>query len=156
MLLALLVVTFVFTSVGPYLLSESMLQVVAPLTLVLCSVLMNVNAVAVGLVVDPFAFENVSVDMPEFAPSAGLIEFPVAFVLGPVLPLLAPVAMLHVSVPLTDICRPIFELDLVPLLQLRFVNFFHLHSVYSLVSTSLSENLPKLKFCPSISIIISF
>jgi hypothetical protein len=38
--------------------------------------------------------------------------------------------MLHISIPLADVGRTIFELDLVTFLQLVLVDLFELHAVY--------------------------
>ena len=122
MLLTFLVMAFVFAAVGPYLLTEAMLQIIFPFSLVLCAVLMDVNSVSISLVVYPFALKNVSVDMPELASATCLIKLPISFVLGSIFPFLAAVAMLHVAVPLADVGGPVFKLNLITLLKLVLID----------------------------------
>ena len=122
MLLALLVMAFILAAVGPYLLTEAVLQIVFPFTFVLCTVLMDVNSVPIGLVVYPFAFKNIAIDMPELASAACLIKLPISFVFRSILPLLAAVAMLHVSIPLAYVGGPIFKLNFIALLKLVFID----------------------------------
>ena len=97
MLFAFMVVALVHGVVGPNLLSVAVLKVIFPLSLVSCPILMDINAIAVSLVVKPFSLEDVAINVPELALAARLVEPPVAFVLGSVLPNLDSVAVLHVA-----------------------------------------------------------
>ena len=125
MLLALVVVAFVHGIIGPDFFSLTVLEIVLPFTLVPGTVLMDVDAIAVGLVVEPLALENVAVHVPEFSIAAGLVEPPVALVFGAVLPDLDAVSVLQVSEPLANICCAIFKMNFWSLLQLRLIYLPH-------------------------------
>jgi hypothetical protein len=91
---------------------------------------MNVNTVTISFIIYPFSFENVTVNVPELASTARFVELPVAFILGSVFPFLASVSMLHISIPLSSVSGSIFELNSVPLFQLRFIHLFmHIHGI---------------------------
>ena len=66
---------------------------------------MNVNALAVGLVIHPIAFINISVDMSEFAESVRSIIFPIALIAGTITPDLLAIAVAEPTDPLTRVLR---------------------------------------------------
>lgn len=68
-----------------------------------------VHAIPVGLVVDPVALIDVSVDMRELALSVRPIVFPLSFVPGTVRPLLLSVTISKTSDPFARVCRTCFE-----------------------------------------------
>jgi hypothetical protein len=91
---------------------------------------MDVDTVSISLVVYPFAFKDIAIYMPEFSSATSFIELPIALILGSIFPLLASVAMLHVTKPLSYVSSSIFKLYFISLLQLRFINGFKVHSIY--------------------------
>ena len=103
-----------------------MLQIILPLSFIPSTILMDINSVAVGLVVEPFPFEHIAIHVPELAVSACFIESPISLVLGSVFPDLDAVAMLQVSEPLADVCCAIFEMDFWSLFQLGLVYLAHI------------------------------
>lgn len=102
-----------------------MLEIILPFTLVPGTVLMHVDSIAVGLVIEPLALEHVAIHVPEFSIAAGFVEPPVAFVFGAVLPDLHAITVLQVSEPLANICCAIFKMNFWSLLQLRLIYLPH-------------------------------
>jgi hypothetical protein len=86
-----------------------MLQIILPMTLVLGSVGMNINSIAVRLIFIPVAFENIAVNMEKLASSARFVVFPVAFIPGPIYPLLDAEAIPVSSNPLSFVNCPALE-----------------------------------------------
>jgi hypothetical protein len=125
MLLSFMIATLIFRVVGPDLLAFAVLQIVLPLALVAGTVLMYIDTPAVSLVIEPFAFKDITIDVPEFTVTAGLVESPMALVFGTVLPDLNAVAMLHVSEPVTGVSGTVFEVNFSTLLKLRFIDVLH-------------------------------
>ena len=76
---------------------------------------MNVNAIAVSLVIEPFALKHITVDVPEFAATTRFVQSPEAFVAGTIGPDLNSEPMLHVAEPLTFVYSSVFENDVSPL-----------------------------------------
>jgi hypothetical protein len=72
---------------------------------------MDIYPVAIGLIIKPFAFENIAIDMPKFSMATSFIQTPVAFILGPILPYLNPIPMLHIPQPLSLIRCSVFEVN---------------------------------------------
>ena len=66
---------------------------------------MNVNALAVGLIIHPIAFINISIDMGEFAESVRSIIFPIALIAGTIAPNLLAIAVTESTDPLTRVLR---------------------------------------------------
>jgi len=64
---------------------------------------MNVNALAVRLVVDPVSLINVAVDMGEFTEAMRPIVFPVALIAGPIAPDLLTASIAESADPLTGV-----------------------------------------------------
>jgi len=125
MLLALVIVAFIHRIIGPNFFSLTVLEIIFPFTLVPGTVLMNVDSIAVGLVIEPLTFEDITIHVPEFSITASLIEPPVALVFGAILPDLDTVTVLQVSEPLSNICCAIFEMNFWSLLQLRLIYLPH-------------------------------
>lgn len=125
MLLALMIATFVFRVIGPDLLAFTVLQIVLPLAFVAGTVLVHVDAPAIRLIVEPLSLEDITVDVPEFAVTTGLVKTPVALVLGTVFPDLHAVAVLHIAEPVTSIGGAILKVDLSTLLKLRLIDILH-------------------------------
>jgi hypothetical protein len=73
------------------------LEIILPVTLISRAILMYVDTVAVGFVVYPLSFKDVSVNVPEFTMSASLIEFPMTLIFGAISPFLATKSMLHIA-----------------------------------------------------------
>ena len=108
-----------------------MLQIILPVAFIPSTVLMNINSVAICLIVKPFSFENVSVDMPEFSMTTGLVKAPAPLVLSSVFPDLDSVSVLHIAEPLPCIGGSIFKVDFSSFLQLRFVDIIQiLHIIW--------------------------
>ena len=58
---------------------------------------MNVDTVSVSLIVKPFAFKDIAVNMPKFTLTAGFIKPPISFVFGTVFPDLDTVTVLEIA-----------------------------------------------------------
>jgi len=125
MLLSLVVMTLIHGVICPNFFALSMLEIIFPFAFVPSTILMNVNSIAVGLIVEPLSLEDIAIYMPEFAVSTGLVKAPVALVLSAIFPNLDAVAVLKVSEPLTHVGCAIFEMDLWSLLQLGLVDLAH-------------------------------
>ena len=125
MLLSFVIAALIHRVVSPDLLALAVLQVILPLTLVAGAILMNIDTVAVGLVIKPFALEDVAVHVPELAVAASLIEAPMSFIFGTILPDLHAVAVLHVTEPLASVSRSILEVNFTALLELGFIDVLH-------------------------------
>jgi len=54
-------------------------------------------------------------------------------ILGSIFPLLASIAMLHISIPLTSVRSSIFELNSVSFFQLRFIDLFMHSCILSII-----------------------
>ena len=141
-LLSLIVVSIVHRGVCPDFFAFAVLKIVFPLSLVPSSILMNVNSVAIGLIVKPLALEYVAIDMPKFAMAASFVESPVALVLGAILPNLNSVSMLHVAEPLPSIRGSIFEVNFVSLFQLGLVDIIHVDIVIIVLVLIIYDDLP--------------
>ena len=87
---------------------------------------MNIDTIAVCLIVEPLTFKHITVNVPEFSVSASFVEPPVAFILGTIFPDLHAISMFHISQPLTCISGSILEKDLALLLKLGFINIVHI------------------------------
>jgi len=116
------IVSFILTVVGPDFFAEPVLEVVFPFAFILSAILMYVNSMTIGFVVQPFTFEDVSIYVPELSVAACFVESPVSFVLGAILPDLLTITMFHVSEPLTCISCSIFEIYLSAVFKLRLIN----------------------------------
>lgn len=66
---------------------------------------MNVNALAVGLVIHPIAFIYISVDMGKLAESVRSIIFPIALIACTIAPDLLAIAVAEPTDPLTRVLR---------------------------------------------------
>ena len=95
-----------------------MLQVVFPVALVPGSVHVDINTIAVGLVIIPLALKDVAINVPELALAACLVEPPIPFVAGTIRPDLHTIAMLHVAKPLPLVHSSVLEDDFALILQL--------------------------------------
>ena len=132
--------TFVFAVVCPDFFAEAMLQVIFPLSFVSRAILMNVDSVTVGFVVKPFSLKDITVYMPKLSVSACLVEPPVTFILGAILPNLLAVPMLHVSEPLSNVSSTVFKMDLTSIFELGLVDIIKINSVSGEVA-SIVENI---------------
>jgi hypothetical protein len=110
-----------------------MLQIIPPFTFIPGSVLMDINSISIGLVVKPFSFENVAINVPELAMSASLIESPMSLILSSVLPNLNSISMLHISEPLASVGCSIFEVNFSSLIELSFINIIHVDIAHIIV-----------------------
>ena len=79
----------------------AVLEVIHPLALIPRPVHVNVDALPVGLIVDPVSFVHISVDMREFAEAMCPIVFPVALIASTVLPDLFTIAVSEPTDPLS-------------------------------------------------------
>ena len=82
-----------------------MLQVIHPLAFVSRPIHMNVDSLPVGLIVNPVALVDISVDMSELAEAMRPVVLPVTFVAGTVLPNLLAVAVSEPTDPLARVLR---------------------------------------------------
>ncbi len=77
-----------------------MLEVLLPLTLVPGPIHMDVDALAVCLIIDPISLVNIPIDVGELSKPVGPVVLPVAFVAGAVRPDLFTVAISEATNPL--------------------------------------------------------
>ena len=127
MLLAFNIVTFILTVVCPDFFSEAVLEIVFPFAFVPGTILMHIHSMTIGLIIQPLAFKDISVDMPEFALTASFIETPVTFVLSAVLPNLLSITVFHVAKPLTRVGGTVLEMNLASVFQLGLIDVIHVH-----------------------------
>ena len=80
---------------------------------------MNVDALAVGLIVHPVALIHVTVDMGELTVAMGPVILPVAFVAGAVGPSLRALSISEATDPLSCVLRASRVRVRLPLLSLR-------------------------------------
>jgi len=102
-------------AIYPHFLARPMLHVELPVTLVPRSIHVSVDAVPVGLVVEPLPLEDVAVNVPEFAPAASLIEAPEALISRAIRPDLHAEPVLHVAEPLAFVNCAVLENDIAAL-----------------------------------------
>jgi hypothetical protein len=122
MLSTLVVQAFIAGSIRPALISEAMLLVFKPLTLVLRSIQMSISALTVCLIIDPLSFISVSVRMIEFTVASRTILLVVAFVAGAVRPLLHTKTVALISYPFTSVYTTVGKC---------YGRFFHPNSVHT-------------------------
>ena len=109
--LAFLVLTGVFSSVGPGFYAFALLFVIFPVAFELSPIGVLVNTIAMGLVGLPVALVDIAVGVDETAFAVGLVVPPVAFKVRPVLPDLNASAVTLAIFPLALIDGPVFELN---------------------------------------------
>lgn len=109
LLLSFVIVPDVLRIIRPSFRTFSMLEVILPLSLVHCPIGLLVHSVAIGLVILPLAFVDVTVDVIELALAACLVVLPLALVLGPVGPHLDSEAVPFLLFPLPFVNRTTFE-----------------------------------------------
>ena len=93
---------------------------------------MYIDAVSVGLIVQPFTFEDIAVNVPELSLAAGFIKSPIAFIFSTIFPYLNSIAVLQITEPLAYVCCAIFKMYFWSLLQLRLINFLHVKLIFEL------------------------
>ena len=139
MLLTLNIVSFVFAIVCPDFLAEAMLEIVFPLSFVPRAILVDVDSVTVGFVVQPFYLEDIAVNVPELSMAACLVEPPVTFVFGAIFPYLLAITMLHVSEPLPDVGSTVFEVDLSAIFELGLVDVVKVNVLSRIIVSVLKD-----------------
>ena len=107
MLLSVPVHSFIFGTIGPLLDAFAVLLVLEPLAHVSSSICVLVGAISMGLIIEPLAFVDVAVSVNESSESIGLVSLPLAIVLGPILPDLLAVPVLHSLEQFAGVNRPI-------------------------------------------------
>jgi hypothetical protein len=80
---------------------------------------MNVRTVAIGLIIYPVAFVNITIHMNKLAMTMGSVVLPLTFVPGPIWPDLDTDAISETSDPLASVCGASFECVGRPLFTLR-------------------------------------
>lgn len=80
MLLAGEVLTFVHRAIGPLFLTMAMLQIVHPLSLVARTIHVDVDALAIGLIIDPVTLVDIAVDVSELSEAVCPIILPIALI----------------------------------------------------------------------------
>ena len=103
------VVSLVARAVGPNFLAWPVLHITLPVAFIPRAIHVGVNTVSIGLVIEPLTLKHITIYVPEFAPTTGLIVPPKALVAGTIGPDLYPKSMLHVSKPLPFVHGSIFE-----------------------------------------------
>jgi hypothetical protein len=105
------VVSLILGTVRPIFFAFSILCVLCPIPFVLSAVHVRVDALPVGLVIQPFTMINIAIRMNESTASVRLVTEPVPLVGGAVWPHLPPLALtlIIVRVPLAYIDGAILE-----------------------------------------------
>lgn len=83
-----------------------MLEVLLPLALVPGSIHMDIDALAICLIIDPVSLINIPIDVGELSKTMGPVVLPVAFVAGAVRPDLLSIAISESTDPLSCILGP--------------------------------------------------
>jgi len=86
MLHSLFIAALVLGPIGPGLDAGAILEIISPVALILSTVDMYVNAVAICLIVFPETFIDISIGMPEFTLAVRFVEAPLALVFGAIWP----------------------------------------------------------------------
>ena len=87
-----------------------MLFVLQPLAYIHRSVCVNIGALIVGLVFNPFALINISIGVDQSTVPIRHVVAPETFVVGSILPDLPPTAVAFSILPLTRVDCPVLEL----------------------------------------------
>lgn len=97
------------TSVCPVLFAHAFLEIIEPVAVILCSILVCVSAITICFVLLPLPLVDVTISMPEFSLAVCFVIVPLAMVAGTIAPLLnaRPVSILFVDVAL--VLRTILE-----------------------------------------------
>ena len=106
-----------------------MLQVIFPVTFVPGPVHVDVDTIAVGLIIVPLALEDIAINVPELALAACLVKPPVPLVPGTIRPDLHTIAMLHIAEPLSLVHSTVLENDFTLILQLMLTVRINSHAL---------------------------
>ena len=106
-----------------------MLQIVFPVALVSGPVHVDIDTIAVGLVIVPLALEDVAVNVPELALAACFVEPPIPLVPGTIRPDLHTIAMLHIAEPLPLVHSPVLKDDFTFILELMLTVRINCHTL---------------------------
>ena len=87
------VFTFILGCINPCLNTNSMLEIIFPEALVLCTIYMTINTKSIGFIISPLPFITISIYMIEFSLSVCFIIFPLTFVFCPIGPYLKAFSM---------------------------------------------------------------
>lgn len=99
--------------------TESILDIVAPISDVFGTITISENSMTIGHVIDKVTNIVIAIDMNESADSIGLIMLPVALILGAVLPHLDAFALSQSTLrPLAMVKGTVFQLKRAPVNQL--------------------------------------
>ena len=111
MLLSLNIDTLVASAIGPGLKTVTMLLILLPLTSVLCTIEVTVDALTMGFIVLPVSIINITICMNETTLSIGLVVCPISFVQRTIRPDLNSLALTNCRViePLALVLRSVFE-----------------------------------------------
>jgi hypothetical protein len=106
---AFVILTLIFGSIRPALLSKTMLLILKPLSFVLCAVHVSVSSLSVSLVIQPVSLVCVSISMVQLAIPGCPILFIVSLVARSIGPLLHTKAISRVAHPLSSVNSSIGE-----------------------------------------------
>ncbi len=95
-LLSIVVLSLIYSTIGPGLHAEAVLLVFLPLTLILCSISMSVSTLSISFIIKPLSFVHIFICMEQLPRSIGLIIDPAPNILRPIRPLLR---ALSISLP---------------------------------------------------------
>ena len=109
MLFPCLVLPLIHGSICPGFFTLAVLEIVFPLTLIACTIHMNISSETIRFVVDPVALVDVSVDMNELSMPVGPVVFPLTLIASTIRPHLHSVPVTEPTYPLALICRTSFE-----------------------------------------------
>ena len=100
------------------------MQIVSPVALILSTIDMRIDTITVGFVFLPFAFVYVTICMPEFALSIGLVSAPISFILGSIGPDLDTWAVAHTILKIAFVHGTVFKNEFLDKLQVRRLGDF--------------------------------
>lgn len=99
-LVSLLVLDLMYRAISPILSSPSILQIVPPLPLILCSIFKSVHSISVGLSIPPFSFKSISICLPD-------LSFPVRLILPPLALVPRSIRLNFNPIPFSHVAHPI-------------------------------------------------
>lgn len=97
MFLASAVISLIPGAILPGFDTVTLLEVLLPLSFIACTVEMDIDTVAISLIVDPLPVEYIAIDMMELAFTMCFVVFPISFILGAIGPGLNAVPVTHIA-----------------------------------------------------------
>lgn len=124
MLFAILILSFILGTIGPFFDAATMLLIFDPFADISSAVCVFVGSVAMCLIIAPRAFVNVAVGMDENTMPISLIILPLTIIFATILPYLLAVAVFHSEEELTGVDCTIAQSNRPIILSLIIVHHF--------------------------------